>query len=346
MEERQYLGQEDRLKAADFQENDIRPTELLKDQNISKLHDIGRLLSRRKEFVSVPCPACKSGDFTKKFEKYGLEYLSCVSCETMYISPRPTAEVLEDCYRDSEVYAYWNKYIYPASEEARRKKLYVPRVDRVLEICHRHHVATDSILEVGSGFGTFCVEMRSRNRFKRIVAIEQTPDLAQTCRQKGIETLEKPIEKIDFKDKFDVVVNFEVIEHLFSPKEFLLHGLKFLKPGGIFVVTCPNGKGFDIGVLGELSKSVDHEHLNYFNPDSLSVLLRSCGFEVLESLTPGRLDAELVRNKILAGEFDVSQKPFLRQVLIEKWESVGRSFQDFLANHNLSSHMWLVARKL
>lgn len=328
-----------------FNENDIRPAGLLEDQNVSKLCDIGRLLLRRKEFVSVPCPACESLDFTKKYEKYGLDYLLCLKCETVYISPRPSPAVLEDCYRDSEVYAYWNKYIYPASEKARRKKLYIPRVDRVLEICERHRVATDSILEVGAAFGTFCTEMRSRNRFRRIVAIEQTPDLAGTCRQKGLETVEAPAEKADFHNEFDVVVNFEVIEHLFSPKEFLLQCCKFLKPGGILVVTCPNGKGFDIEVLGILSKTVAHEHLNYFNRNSLAFLLQTCGFEVLENLTPGRLDAELVRNKILSGELDISQKPFLRQVLVEKWESAGKAFQDFLANNHLSSHMWLVARK-
>jgi len=38
-----------------------------------------------------------------------------------------------------------------------------------------------------------------------------------------------------------------------------------------------------------------------------------CGFEVLESLTPGQLDAELVRRKALSGELDLSADEFLKQ---------------------------------
>jgi hypothetical protein len=89
---------------------------------------------------------------------------------------------------------------------------------------------------------------------------------------------------------------------------------------------------------------MDHEHLNYFNPASLSLLLNSCGFEVLEALTPGRLDAELVRNKILEDQFDVSSQPFLQQVLLENWEQAGEKFQNFLSAAGLSSNLWIIAR--
>ena len=106
---------------------------------------------------------------------------------------------------------------------------------------------------------------------------------------------------------------------------------RLLKPGGIFIATCPNVQGFDIVVLGELSATVDVEHLNYFHPESLSLLVRSCGFDVLEVQTPGKLDAELVRKKVLAGEFDLGDQRFLKQILIDKWEHVGEAFQEFLA---------------
>ena len=65
----------------------------------------------------------------------------------------------------------------------------------------------------------------------------------------------------------------------------------------------------------------------------------------MEVLTPGKLDAELVRKKILTGELDVSLQPFLNQILVDEWERVGDSLQQFLADNMLSSHMWLVARK-
>jgi hypothetical protein len=51
-------------------------------------------------------------------------------------------------------------------------------------------------------------------------------------------------------------------------------------------------------VLQKLSATVDVEHLNYFHPESPSLLVRSCGFEVLEVQTPDKPDAELVRKKV------------------------------------------------
>jgi SAM-dependent methyltransferase len=147
-------------------------------------------------------------------------------------------------------------------------------------------------------------------------------------------------------DRFGVIANFEVLEHLFSPHDFLRAVWRRLEPGGLVVLTCPNGEGFDIQALGAVSESVDHEHLNYLSPSSLRHLLTNGGFDVVEVTTPGRLDAELVRNKVQAGEFDLSGQPFLRRVLLDEWERLGDAFQAFLIEHGLSSNMWAVASKV
>ena len=328
-------------------EQQIRPVQLMAKQRIAALTDVGRILTRCSEFVQVDCPACGVNDHVPKFEKNGMSYVECSACRTFYVNPRPTPDVLEWFYRGSPNYAYWNEVIFPASEAARLERIFVPRVDRLLELCSKYEVKKNAILEIGAGFGTFCAEVKRRNMFARVVAVEPTPDLAETCRGRGLEVLELPVEQIqlDADDLFDVVANFEVIEHLFAPVDFVGHMTRLLKPGGIMMLACPNGQGFDIETLGTASNTVDHEHLNYFNPESLAGLLAHCGLEILESFTPGKLDAELVRNKILAGEFDVSEQPFLRKVLIDDWANLGLPFQEFLVQQGLSSNMWIVARK-
>jgi|AntAceMinimDraft_16_1070373.scaffolds.fasta_scaffold07335_3 2-polyprenyl-3-methyl-5-hydroxy-6-metoxy-1,4-benzoquinol methylase/ribosomal protein S27E len=328
-------------------ENEIRPTDLLKGQVEVMMKDINKLLRYKDKFVNVSCPACNTKKSINLYKKYGLNYVECQNCKTIYINPRPTPDILEKFYTNSENYDYWNKYIFPASEQIRKEKIFTPRVDKVIKYCDKFNINKDSILEVGAGFGTFCETMKKRGSFKKIVGIEPTPNLANTCRKKGIEIIESTVEKVHFThdELFDVVVNFEVIEHLFSPKNFILKCNKFLKKNGLFIVTCPNGKGFDIITLGTLSKTVDHEHLNYFNPESLQLLLESSGFRVLESLTPGKLDAELVRNEILAGNFDVSKQPFLKTILIDKWKTKANVFQKFLSKNMLSSNMWIIAQK-
>ena len=330
-----------------LKEQDIRPTQLMAKQRIAALTDVGRLLSRYGEFVQVDCPACGANDQMPKFEKNGISYVECKMCQTFYVNPRPTPELLEWFYRGSPNYAYWNEVIFPASEAARLELIFVPRVDRLLELCHKHDVQTNAILDMGAGFGTFCAEVKRRNIFSRVVAVEPTPDLAKTCRERGLEVVELPVEQIQLgaNELFDVVASFEVIEHLFAPFDFVGHMMRLLKPGGIMMLACPNGQGFDIETLGTASNTVDHEHLNYFNLGSLAGLLEKCGMEILESFTPGKLDADLVRNRILTGEYDVSKQPFLKRVLVDEWEHLGKAFQEFLIQQGLSSNMWIVARK-
>lgn len=326
-------------------EQEIRPAQLMAKQRIAAVTDVGRMLSRYEEFVHVDCPACGAKDPSPKFEKNCIKYVECQACQTFYVNPRPSPAVLEWFYKDSPNYAYWNEVIFPASENVRREKIFKPRVNRLLELCAKYSVRTDALLEVGAGFGTFCAELNNRKSFARVVAVEPTPDLAKTCRIRGIEVLESPIEKVTTDAVFDVVASFEVIEHLFAPKDFIGHMARLLKPGGLLILTCPNGHGFDIQTLGIESTSVDHEHLNYFNPKSLATLIGECGLEVLESFTPGELDADLVRNKVLAGDFDLSSQPFLQRVLVDEASQLLQPFQSFLTSHGLSSNMWIVAKK-
>jgi SAM-dependent methyltransferase len=154
-----------------------------------------------------------------------------------------------------------------------------------------------------------------------------------------------PVEKLALPEQsVDVIASFETIEHLFSPREFILSCKRYLRPGGLLVLSAPNFYGFDNLSLREYSNSVDHEHLNYFNPDSLPKLLKQCGFEVVDVQTPGELDAEIVRNKLINGVVDFSNQYFLRHILTERWDDVANAFQEFLSDNLLSGHMWVTAR--
>src|SRR5690606_21385408 len=104
-------------------------------------------------------------------------------------------------------------------------------------------------------------------------------------------------------------------------------------------------RGFDTATLRTASNTFDHEHLNYFHPDSLAALLESCGFAVLDVQTPGQLDADIVRKRALAGEIDLADQPFLRRVLLDEWDALGEPFQRFLAENRLSSHLWIIAQR-
>lgn len=326
-----------------LRETDIRPDALMAEQARRYAADVAWLLERRDRFVEVPCPACGATRHERQWGKYGLDYRRCGGCGSVYVSPRPDPELLDEYYRSSSNYEYWNTVVFPASEAARRERIFRPRAERAVELARRHGAGTGTLVDVGAGYGTFCEEVRRLGAFGRVVALEPEPHLAATCREKGLDVIEAPVERAGLDAGVDVVTSFEVLEHLFSPRAFLEQCAAALRPGGLLMLTCPNVHGFDVEMLGEASATVDAEHLNYLHPASLGALLERCGFEVVESQTPGRLDAELVRKRALAGE--VALDGFLRRVLVDEWDRVGDAFQDFLAANGLSSNMWLVARR-
>lgn len=325
-------------------EHAIRPEDTAAEQRRLYALDVEKLLQRKQDFVGVPCPACDAAERTHAFSKYECDFSRCEACRTIYLAQRPTPAILDDYYRTSENYRYWNEVIFPRSESVRKGRIFAPRLERLL-----HHVPKGGeLLEVGPGFGTFAEMAQASRAFRSVTVVEPTPSLANTCRERGLVVIEEPIERAadlaKWRGKFDVICAFEVIEHLFRPRDFVAAARCMLAEHGHLVLTCPNGDGFDVAELGALSPAVDLEHLNLFNPESLAALLRREGFTIKAIETPGRLDADIVRNRALAKEH-VLTSSLLRRLLLDEWDTHGEAFQNFLVQQRLSSNLWMVACK-
>ena len=326
-------------------EESIRPAELMAKKRACIDHDRSYLLARRSEWVEVGCPACTSAISDDAGEKNGFAYRRCRPCGTVYTSPRPGPVLLDAFYRQSHNYAFWNAHIFPATEEVRCTTIFRPRAERLRDLIGAEVAAGATLVDVGAAFGTFCQAALEAGLAREVVALEPTPDLAATCRRRGLEVIESALEHVERPEIADIVTAFEVIEHVYDPAAFVAGCLRLLRPGGLLVLSCPNVRGFGIAELGLASDSFDHEHLNYFHPQSLRALVQRCGAEPEQVLTPGMLDADLVRSAALRGDIDLSDRPFLEEVLLQRWEELGGAFQAFLRTHGLSSHLWIVARK-
>ncbi len=328
-----------------MRESQIRPEKLMQENARLRRADLRRLVKQKHQFVLVNCPACDSRQQTRLWVKDNFRFVRCRKCDTVFISPRPSQAILGNFYQQALSIKHWNDEIFPASEEMRRKQIFKPRAQRVKELCHRYRVRRKLLVDVGAGFGTFGEEITKLKLFNRIVMVEPSPDLAETCRRKNLEVVEDIIENTNL-NQIDVMTNFELIEHLFSPKKFIQACARALSKRGLLILTTPNIKGFDLMVLGKASNHIaGPNHLNYFHPASLRNLVEKCGLKVVEVLTPGELDVDVVKQKVLNGEISLGQQPVWQEILFNQGEATADSFQKFLQRHNLSSHMWLVAQK-
>ncbi|MGD9618597.1 MAG: class I SAM-dependent methyltransferase [Mycolicibacterium sp.] len=74
----------------------------------------------------------------------------------------------------------------------------------------------------------------------------------------------------------DVVVNFQVIEHLWDQAQFVAECLRVLRPGGVLLISTPNRITFSPG----RDTPVNPFHTRELNADELTDLLRSAGFGI------------------------------------------------------------------
>lgn len=327
-----------------MKENDIRPSELKDKTRRLFEKEASKLLCSEKKFVEVDCPACAAKNKKLYFSKDGYKFKKCSSCRSVYISPRPTAELLKDYYSNSEASKFWQAHIFKKSKEARVEKIYKPRADIILEYAKRYGITTGILLEVGAGSGFFGMEMAARSVFKKIILVEPGP--IEMDNSESLIIINDVIENVGLDEKPDVVVSFELIEHLFSPYELLKKVYKLMAPNSFIMLTTPNIEGFELMSAWEASTNLaGPDHLNYFNTDSIKALYERVGFKPVAVDTPGELDADIIRNMHMEGHIDISSQRFLHYMLIEKPDKYIDSFQGFLQRMKLSSHMLAVAKK-
>lgn len=328
-----------------MKEFEIRPRALFDEYLALSARDAAEFFGDHDRFVAVPCPGCGSGRSTEAFRKHGFAYRECGECGTLYVSPRPTAETIDRFYCDSASSRFWADRFFPETAEARRMKIFRPRAEMVRGLIGRFGIPAPRVLaDVGSGYGLFLEEMRAVGGVDEIVGIEPNPHLARASRARGFRVIEKPVEAVEPGElQAAAAVSFEVFEHLFEPAAFLRSIRGLLHPGGLLIFTTLTISGFDLQVLWDRSKSISPpHHINFLTTEGLERIVSRCGFEPVETATPGQLDVDIVRN-MLEEAPDLAVPRFVR-TLLRRGAAVGEAFQRFLQEHQLSSHVRVVGR--
>jgi SAM-dependent methyltransferase len=331
-----------------MREDDIRPQALLDEFFAHLERDADRLAARRAEFIPVACAFCGSdADADVAFEKDGFSYVECASCGSLYCSPRPTAATLTAWMADSAAVRFWSTHFYRQTAVARREQIYRPRAEQVGRIAAVHAPGRPiTVADVGAGYGLFLSELAAIPQVGRVIAIEPDSRLAATCREQGYETLESWVEDLPSGQvAADLVTAFEVIEHVFDPVAFLASAARLAPTGGLILVTTLAITGFDLQVLWDRSRSITPpQHLNFPSLRGLERAATRAGLEVVDISTPGKLDVDIVRNRVLRDP-TVEVPRFVRSLVMADPE-VRNQFQSFLQTQRLSSHVHALLRRM
>ncbi len=172
------------------------------------------------------------------------------------------------------------------------------------------------VLDAGCGDGLFMELLRNLG-FKNLFGIDVSSSMLEKAKKKGLNVELKDIYALNEKNKYDVVLAMDVLEHLEKPEEALRKLWNILAPGGILYLNIPICESLALRCWclvtltsrEELVRGLDETHTNAYSKKELSSLLRRTGFSVIKS--------QRISNRFpLVGRISLKISEFLQQFTI------------------------------
>jgi SAM-dependent methyltransferase len=137
-----------------------------------------------------------------------------------------------------------------------------------------------SVLEIGCGPGLMLQAFR-RHGWSAL-GIERNEAMAQTARRSpGLEIVTTPVEDLPADRRFDLIIMFQVLEHVGDPVPLLRECARRLAPGGRLVTNVPNFASWQSRFAGPSWLHLDvPRHLIHFTPQTLAATLERAGLRL------------------------------------------------------------------
>jgi len=267
----------------------------------NKLPDI---FSSERDLERLGHCICASSRFDTVCLELGLGVERCRECGLVRSNPRLTQDAIRRCYEDMASSGGQSRTLadaldFPAQEQASYQWRRVSRRYRSLAKKLRRLFPagppSPRLLEIGFGGGEFLPELRDAGFDAR--GFDVSESAVQRLVAKGIPgTFAPSLAEAHFPaESFDMVVMWEVFEHIPNPDVFAREIRRILKPGGMWFLQVPNWRWIDLkmrvmdrvpgrksylspyGVVGPLF------HLFHYTHETLKKTLGQAGLEYRKS---------------------------------------------------------------
>lgn len=243
-------------------------------------------------YTETPCPLCASSQCMVKYDGSTLpevdevaafrctsnsvsrpQLIECTSCDHVFSHPGTWPASLGDAYESLSDPDYLRVI------HAKRKTF-----RRAADVVNRLHPKRGSLIEVGSYAGLFLEEMKRRGF--DVLGIEPSAWGAQVTRERGVEvicsTLESQAEKSDL-GPFDVVVSWDVLEHVEDPRLMMEILARWTKPGGTMIISTLDRTNWFARRTGQRWPWIVPMHLHYFDQETILRIADENGLDFVET---------------------------------------------------------------
>jgi methionine biosynthesis protein MetW len=145
------------------------------------------------------------------------------------------------------------------------------------------------VLDVGCGTGSLTLIVNHDKR-NEVIAIEPDPQRAEEARRRGLKVVAAELDDafLAKNGPFDVIIFADVLEHLASPRALLDLAVRGLSPGGLVLISVPNGAHWSVRaslLFGRFDYEpvgiMDATHLRWFTARSLKQFVEGAGLKII-----------------------------------------------------------------
>jgi 2-polyprenyl-3-methyl-5-hydroxy-6-metoxy-1,4-benzoquinol methylase len=148
---------------------------------------------------------------------------------------------------------------------------------KALELLKQEKIEPKNVIDIGAGKGELLKILRDNFNNVNTVGIDYTEANLEALKQKGIQAIKVDLDNfniedyLNLKNKFDLVVCLEVIEHIFNTDRLFKFFHLLLKEGSYFLISAPNVGSFHFRLFYLLRGYPfgENHHVRFFNKNKL-----------------------------------------------------------------------------
>ena len=212
----------------------------------------------------------------------GYTIYTCLNCHLSKVYPTPdTADIYRD-FSDNMAQGNSKSYISYFKSQPEHFKYFIfnhrikPIQRYAPELFQRK---SSCVVDVGCGSGTFLAYMK-RLGFSNLWGSDfNSQNVKEVKDAFGIEVLAGDISVLDQIPPADLMVLYDVLEHVPDPIDYLRTMIKHLNDGGVVQIRVPNYGSFWASVLKtRWLWTIPPFHLNYFTVPVLKAMMQNAGY--------------------------------------------------------------------
>jgi SAM-dependent methyltransferase len=235
--------------------------------------------SRHSNLENVQsCDLCGSDRFQSELEVKGWSLVCCEQCGLVFTSPRYTETYLQKMYR----VAYYEVALeYLSMQMAEPSKAEYDLAKSLQKKCLVDRKDTRGrSLDIGCGAGRMTQAFRDSGW--ESVGIDLSPRAIDAGRSRGLDLRVGDLNDMSL-GLFDLITGFHILEHVHSPRRFLLQCFKLLDEKGFLLIEVPNYVCKRASRMGRNWPYLFPDgHLYQFTPGTIRRYLGEMDFELIQ----------------------------------------------------------------